>query len=238
MTGRGLAGTGCAAILLALLLAGCGGPSLAGSSATGSVGTPTPEETFATPSQEPSSTTFTTSTKADATPAVKIARLPIGGSAQTDADDPRLQCVDVSWSVSTVDVPSGYSVRVTRAFFSGPGFTALRSSCGGAPTCVGYVMRVGRISCSIAVRSEPTADPDAAVAVRLAGTVFCPSSVGVDGCRRFRDLIASEVQKEIPLEPPPATTQSDPGLTTESGASPSADPSSSPLTETDPSSSS
>ncbi len=219
MTGRGEVSKGSAAILLALLLVGCGGPSLTESSSTGTpstgtVGTPTLQETFATPSQEPSSTTFTASEDADTTPAVSIARLPIGGIAQADADDATLQCVAVSWSVSTGQFPAGYAVEVTRASFSGPGFTALRSSCGGTPPCVGYVMRIGKISCSIAVRSGPEADPNADVAIRLGGIVHCPRRVGLDGCRRFRDLVASEQQTSIPLDRPPDTTaQVDPGLT-------------------------
>ncbi|WP_347350974.1 hypothetical protein [Intrasporangium sp.] len=196
-------------------LAGCAGPPPPTSppATTGS-----PVTSFTTPPPEPTTTSSPTTasspgTRGDGGPIVSLPRLPIGGDAVTDEDDPALQCVAVSWIVTKSpypDIPPGYAVEITGATFSGRGFEVVRGPCGSdAPACVGRIMRAGAIRCSLAVRARPDADPDVTVSVGLKGIAYCPSAG--QRCRQFVDAVAREPGVTIRLNPPPGTATSSTG---------------------------
>lgn len=200
-------------LLLAALMAGCG-----------AVPTPTPQpqpltsgtQTFTPPPIEPTTTTTSTQAPVDDDPVISLARLPIGGFATLDEDDPTRQCVEVSWIVNTDAnpvIPSGYAVEVTRAVFSGPGFSVVAGGCGTTrPKCLGLIMRAGKDTCDLAVRAGPKAKPNVEVKVGLTGILYCPRKVGKTGCQKFADAVAKEPGVTIPLElpPPPGTSSTGP----------------------------
>lgn len=206
-----------ALLLLSALVAGCGalpGPTPQPEPLTSTA--ETTSETFTSPTTEDTTTT-TADPDPDEDPIISLARLPIGG-VSTVGDDPTRQCVGVSWIVTTEAnpvIPPGYAVEVRGAVFSAPGFAVVRGGCGTAkPNCLGHIMRVGRDTCDLAVRSLPTADPGVEVKVALTGTLYCPKRVGKAACQRFADAVAKEPGITIPLElPPPSTTTSSGGGT-------------------------
>ncbi len=215
------------AIILAVVLGGCGAPLSPSGSSDGTPATSVfTDESFSSPPTEPATTTASGASAGSQTPAIRLPHLPVGGSAHTDTEDPRRQCVDVRWAITTnagPDIRQGYAVEITGAVFSGKGFTAVKAGCASSrPNCLGHILRAGTVECDLAVRALPEADPQATVTVGLKGIVYCPQSVGADGCRRFADAVAKEPQITIPLDPAPdhdtATGSANPTETTTSTA--------------------
>lgn len=210
-----------AALLLVAALTGCSGGGTGGSSTTdGSTGSDTStsstssmsSETFSTPTTEDVNPTTGQTGSNSATPIVSLPSLPIGGAAAPDPKDPSRQCVGISW-IATTDanpvIPPGYAVEVTGARFSTKGYTVVTSGCGSdSPNCLGYVLRKGKDHCDLAVRTLPSASPDAGATVGLKGILYCPQSVGKKRCGDFAAAVAKEPGVAIELIEPSAATDS------------------------------
>jgi hypothetical protein len=201
-------------LLLAAGLSGCGGGNRP-VGPTDTATTTTSEGPFTTPTPEPTTTT-TVPEPTDDNPIISLPSLPVGGGPVDDTNDgPTRQCVDISWiSDAQPDIPQGYALEVTGAIFSANGYQVIGSGCGSnSPNCIGYIMRTGKDSCSLAVRTLPDARPNVGAGVALKGILYCPRSVGMKQCQKFADAVAKE-HGTADLSEPTAGTDTETGTDT------------------------
>ena len=180
-------------------------------------GTASTSETFTKPSPEPTTPTTTTTTRRG-NPAIKVARLPVGGDASDDLTDPSRQCAHVTWIASPQgQIPGGTAVEITRVLFDPPVFEVAAGGCAGSqrPSCVHYLFRRGALECDLGVRVRGPVADDANPSVGFSGLVYCPSNSSAS-CRSFLAALATEQQLSVSLNvPPPPETETTTGTATE-----------------------
>ncbi|WP_157581213.1 MULTISPECIES: hypothetical protein [unclassified Phycicoccus] len=192
-----------------LLLGGCaasggsGGATAAGDPGNGSSQASGDSETFDSPEPEPTTPDSSDSSTSDDAPAIAVARLPIGGDAQDDGDDPRLQCAHVTWIASPDgQIPRGTGIEITRVLFDPASFEAVDQGCGSErPSCLHYVFRTSALQCDLPVRATGDVAQDANPSLGFAGLVFCPDPTSAT-CRHFVGALANEQQLSVSLNVP------------------------------------
>ncbi|MEO5983299.1 MAG: hypothetical protein ABIQ13_13395 [Pedococcus sp.] len=226
-----------AALISLLVLAACAGgrvPTAGGDGGdTGGAGSSqvSGDETFASPDPEPTTPESSDEPARNDNPAISVARLPIGGDAQDDGSDARLQCAHVTWIASPDgQIPRGTGIEITGVVFDPAAFESVGAGCGSErPSCLHYVFRTAALQCDLAIRATGVVPQDASPTLGFTGLVFCPDNTS-DSCRRFVAALADEQQLSVSLNVPDLPPESTAPPTDTTTDSPTV-----PTTTTDPS---
>jgi hypothetical protein len=254
-TNFSLAARAAAAVILMVLAAGCaksadssatsstpgssttdGATSADGSTSTDGTSTDSntgasPSEADSTPAQEGTGAESPQPTKKQS-PTIKVASLPIGGSADVDGVH---QCGRVSLLLQ--ELPPGISISVTSAEPDPLGiFTLGGDRCGSEPPCATWTWTTQTTDGACTVAATQVIDSADSVTLKLAGTVTCPDQSTCDqvqsklGGSQFQFTALPGVVPSSPSSPSGDTTDgsSDAGGSSSSPAvSGSAEPSTS-----------
>jgi hypothetical protein len=160
--------------VLALLMVGCGGHG----AANGGTGPspPTPQSTDATTPQSASAPPVEgtgpekPAPSAAGAPAIDLASLPVGGSA--DDNSVVHQCVGVRWLGP--EIPHGVSIQVTGVRIQPPSVFAVASSGCSGPSCrASYVFVSKQSSCTVPVVAK--GPPNETAELHVDGRIDCPA---------------------------------------------------------------
>lgn len=166
-------------------------------------------ETFDPPSPEPT-TAVPVPTRSRDEPAIRVARLPVGGGSDPDPQDPSLQCAHVTWTLTEAPIPRGFAVELAGFVFSGGVYTVVTQGCGTPlPNCHGYILRAGRDACDLALRALPGSATDEEPSLALAGRVYCPVP-NSPACSDFLAAVRREEGRTVSLQPPPPASPEPP----------------------------